>query len=813
MKPQKIYLKNFIGIKTGLNRDEIEINLTEKMNGNPLVAIVGPNGSGKTTLMDSLHPYRIMASRAKSYSPGAFSYYDNTYDDAEKRLHWEHNGVDYESVINISGTLKTKKTYAYLFTWGERNGIAEWVPVTLKDGTCSDGKTATYDTCVEAIMGTPEMFFTSAFSAQSKRALSSYTNSEIKGFLAELLKLEDIRDLGEKARFHGNKLKTSQEALGMEVVAMQGKEDERNKLSANQEALSDDASNAEEERRNGRDVVSAANQKLAEVKINDNANLELEKTRQGLRIELKKTSLIIEEVIGQGSYEKAACQEEIEKAEGKKRKVQMAHQKSMNELEEQIANSKELQKRSDEVEAAKKEVERLGIAIKEARHKLGEYENLEVGRNELTVDLAKAKGQLRTLTQEGKSCAEQLDSLKTRAELIDRVPCSGMDINATCQLLANANAAKGSIPGVVEADKNNRGEYVKLQKVVTEFNASIESLGDMRAMMDAQKDKLDVLQTELNTAQKITALEGSIENASSVILSTESQKESLNEASTASIDSFNEFITDKKAEYEKAEKKCAGDMSKYGSIANKLKTELAAMPPASDTSAVEMATNQVLLADKSLERTEHRLRDLRIELATITGQIVQLTEALRRDAYLVNQMKEVEDEIGYWTQLTKALGNNGIIALSIDDAGPTLASIANDLLASAYGPRFSVSIRTQAAKADGDLKEVFDVIVFDADTDTEKSIAIMSGGERIYINEALVRAIAIYQAQVSGQQYKCLFADESDGALDTEKKQQFIAMKRKMLALGGYDNEIFISHTPEVCDLADSTIDMQDYRL
>jgi exonuclease SbcC len=64
-----------------------------------------------------------------------------------------------------------------------------------------------------------------------------------------------------------------------------------------------------------------------------------------------------------------------------------------------------------------------------------------------------------------------------------------------------------------------------------------------------------------------------------------------------------------------------------------------------------------------------------------------------------------ETELALWTALAKALGNDGVIALCIDDAGPTLASVTNELLLGCYGPRFSVSITTQVETAKKDLKE------------------------------------------------------------------------------------------------------------
>jgi hypothetical protein len=75
------------------------------------------------------------------------------------------------------------------------------MPVRLEDGTVSDGKTQSYDRCVEAILGNPETFFTSVFSAQNRRPLASYANAEIKALMVDLLGLERIRRWeGERAR-------------------------------------------------------------------------------------------------------------------------------------------------------------------------------------------------------------------------------------------------------------------------------------------------------------------------------------------------------------------------------------------------------------------------------------------------------------------------------------------------------------------------------------------------------------------------------------------------------------------------------------
>jgi exonuclease SbcC len=82
----------------------------------------------------------------------------------------------------------------------------------------------------------------------------------------------------------------------------------------------------------------------------------------------------------------------------------------------------------------------------------------------------------------------------------------------------------------------------------------------------------------------------------------------------------------------------------------------------------------------------------------------------------------------------------------------------------------------------------------------------MSGGERVWINECLTRAVALHLAQQSQRRYGTLFCDEADGALDADRKRMFIAMKRKVLELGGYEREFFVSQTPELTAMADAVI-------
>lgn len=157
------------------------------------------------------------------------------------------------------------------------------------------------------------------------------------------------------------------------------------------------------------------------------------------------------------------------------------------------------------------------------------------------------------------------------------------------------------------------------------------------------------------------------------------------------------------------------------------------------------------------------------------------------------------------------MSHDGLIALAIDDAGPALSGLANELLLACYGPRFTVSLQTLVETGKGEQKEGFDILVHDGESDESKRIGLMSGGERTWVNECLIRAVALYLAQHTGRHYDTLFSDEVDGALDPERKRMFMAMKREVLRVGGYRREFFVSQTPELTAMADAVIDLGAY--
>lgn len=93
MQPLRLTLKGFRGIRDGLGRDEITLDLERLADGANLIAIVGANGSGKSTIMDCLTPFMGLPSRVALAGAGGFSYYDHVYlPESVKDLTWAHEG-------------------------------------------------------------------------------------------------------------------------------------------------------------------------------------------------------------------------------------------------------------------------------------------------------------------------------------------------------------------------------------------------------------------------------------------------------------------------------------------------------------------------------------------------------------------------------------------------------------------------------------------------------------------------------------------------------------------------------------------------
>ncbi len=256
MRPLGLTLEGFLGVRDGMRRESVTLDLESLPTG--LIALTGPNGAGKSTLMDNLHPYRIMPSRAAKLSVDAFSYWDHLFGaQAQKILEWEHANVRYRSTFAFRKPGKTGKA-EYFLAWRDRAGL--WQPYIAPDGTRSDGKAETYDRCVESVCGSLESFFTSAFSAQNRRPLASYSTGEMKSLLAELLHIDHLCALSAKAADVARLLAGKLDSIQRELASLAHR---RELVEATERAIASDAESIAAARRE-REGLQATAQTLGQ---------------------------------------------------------------------------------------------------------------------------------------------------------------------------------------------------------------------------------------------------------------------------------------------------------------------------------------------------------------------------------------------------------------------------------------------------------------------------------------------------------------------------------------------------------------------
>ncbi|KAI3600621.1 hypothetical protein D8I24_4379 [Cupriavidus necator H850] len=768
MRPLKLTLSGFLGVRDGMRRDKVTLDLTHLPPG--LIALVGPNGAGKTTLMDNLHPYPIMPSHASKMSADAFSYWDHLYGTrGEKDLEWEHAGKQYRSAFAFRNPGKSRKAEYYLF---EKGAAGDWVPVQVSDGTLSDGKADTYNRCIEAVLGSPEAFFTSVFSAQNRRPIASYQASEIKKLLAELLGIDHLRDISAKAGEVAKGLGRHLDALQRDLVGLSAQRERAGQLTR-EIGLTDEALAAA---RRDRDAETANGAKLLQERATLAAKQSASATTEARLRELR--------------------QRETELGT-RRRQLEADHRAAVTrtvtrrrELEQLVASRKMTLAEGPAILAAAEQRDALQMVIGQRQGELVTLQQAVTALEAQRAQHAALSTELQGLEARGKAAAQFAGSLKAQADVIDTVPCRADPMHNTCPLLAQAREAKGKLAEQVIAVRDLRASYQAKQLAMQPMAEALAGLPSQRAALSALQAALTHDHQELQRLTALAARKPMLDVAQEGLAQAERDVVALTEEEAATS------------------ARHAREVAETDGQSSAVQRELSGL-------ATEDVTGMLSTLDLRIRQSREAVvaLDARIE-ALIRQQTSLLTEYERVETVLAGQpavqgkADRLSDEIAQWKLLAKALGNDGVIALSIDDARPALTRIVNDLLLACYGPRFTIAIQTQTTLANGDKREGFEIEVHDAESDSAKNFAVMSGGQKIWINECLTRGIALYRAQDSGQSLQTLFTDEADGPLDPERKRAFMRMKREVLRQGGYEREFFISHTPDLVDEADGVIDV-----
>ncbi|RKT10570.1 exonuclease SbcC [Paraburkholderia sp. RAU2J] len=769
MRPLKLTLTGFIGVRDGMKRESVSLDLASLPAG--LIALTGPNGAGKSTIMDNLHPYRIMPSRATKLSVDGFSYWDHLYgSQALKEFEWEHGGVHYRSSFAFRKPGKTGKA-EYFLAWCDPSGT--WQPMQTGDGTVSDGKAETYDACVESVCGSLESFFTSVFSAQNRRPLASYGASEIKGLLAELLHIDHLRALSAKAGDVVKVLGRALDATHQQLVALGAK---RDRVVQIDQAIASDVQSVAAARES-REALNARS-----VTLSDQRAVLVAKQTANVDAQAR-----LRELAGRRSQIASSLQALVDDGAGDDRRFTQR----LSALRESITGHNAVIAQRDAIlgAAAARDGAQARLASLEAR--VEPMQQVIAALEAKQLELTAATSRINGLTSEGESKASLLKSLEQQASVIAAVPCAGHAMHNTCPLLAQAREADAKVPEQRISLNNLRVAFRTSRDAVDRLTPEVQQLATRRAELKTLSDEIAATRRDLQTAVDLAA------------------RKPLLDAATEGVRKASEELDTVEAEAKSVRERRQVQQESLSVQARELDAEVARLGVEDVTAVIADLDRQLTQCRDDITAADARIESLIRSQATREVERQAIASELAGFDATQSRANRISDEIASWKLLAKGLGNEGVIALTIDDAGPALTKMVNDLLLACYGMRFTVEIQTQRALASGELREGFEILVHDADIDSTKAVTVMSGGQKVWINECLTRGIALYLASNAGQPYQTLFSDESDGPLDPQRKLQFMRMKREVLRQGGYEREFFISQTPDLVAEADAVIDVE----
>lgn len=247
--------------------------------------------------------------------------------------------------------------------------------------------------------------------------------------------------------------------------------------------------------------------------------------------------------------------------------------------------------------------------------------------------------------------------------------------------------------------------------------------------------------------------------------------------------------------------------------------EVEAAGIAAELATLPAAREELAAVETKYEAAQRDYQAARERLATAKAQgdaaRRSLSDAEKRRAAREEaraSMGHRDAELADWRILERACGPDGIQALELDALAPSIAAVANRLLA-VQSPRYSVEFRTtRIAGKGGKTKQVetFEIYVLDSETGTEQEIGTLSGGESVWIKRAVYDAFAAIRAQNTGIRFLTVMQDETDGALDPEARMAYLRMMEAAHKESGRHQTLLITHSTELQAMVSQIIDVAE---
>lgn len=794
--------------------------------GRGLIALVGRNGEGKTTVLEATAAalYGRFPTRPGSlygYAHGEDAFIEAEFLNSEDRIK-----------VRFQVDAQRRSIERYLYVNGE---------------TVTTGRAREFQEQVSARFGSLDLFLAAPFAAQNKEGnFLQQDRAARKDLFAEMLMLGPLQKMSDLARAHGAE---DENALALVRATLADGRARAEQRPAIEHALAEAV--AAVERAAGR--LETAREEEASA----TATLERAKAHEprvkALRDGLATARQAVTSARDAGQKAIAAARRAAEEAGGKesaamqeaerRRKalalldpgaLEAAAKLRHTDARALLANRREsLGRVIDELPAVLAAESRLS-ALESALVALGDLERAEdaedVANNAALATVDRLRG--RTDMMKDAPCVPLpgrggwvSQDLAERIQDGRKVDIEARDFVATCPFLKDARDAKQAIaavspdPAKVKAADDAREVWASVREAIHAPDDNVV-LYDVRHWLEG----------ELRVTRAVVAKRAAVSQAQSQLVAVDAEREALDGRLRTDLAEVATAKARKESEAQAIEDDLQLALLAAGTAVRDATTRLQEANAHAEASATAAAA-QFTVASAALAEAEKDapppVAQAEVQKVAATAERQALERALRNedankakaeadlgavDAVIAGMKEQEEQEARFaqdvsdWGLLERTLGRNGVQALEIDAAGPEVSRLTNDLLLGCHSGRFSIAFETlrEKSSAPGQFSEVFDVRVYDHGA--ERAVEALSGGEKVVVGEAVGLAISIFNARKNGVRWRTLFRDETAGALHPEDAHAYVDMLRRALNVGGFDQVLFVSHSPEVWQRADARL-------
>jgi exonuclease SbcC len=749
----RLRLRGAKGIWKNQRKDEIDLDLDAY--GSGIIAVTGGNGMGKTTILENLQPFTQMLTRGDKLKDH-FRLRDSARD-----LYFtdERTGTRYWSSIRINAATASGGAEYYLFADCANIG-EEWKPLPG-----INGRKEPYEAAIAHLFGSLELYLRTAFVTQRPTKdfpdLSEASEGARKSIFRELAGLDHFEAYRMRAKLYADDAEAHSKEFSAEAHTLESTIAEKPKLIDSLQA-------------NGLRLMS----------IKDEIAVCLESGRT-LRTEYEHADAAARE-----QAEKRRQLDELETEQARLERENDVRSHIIDGTRGQADYLKSLRERLAEIDAATTEFGVLNaesqVHVEGQKQVQAEYQKSYESAAALERD---KNSRLKHAREEQTRVDREITTRQTRAAGI-HVPEGTGDTCPTCNRIHDDSSR-----AFLDRERNIAiGKRKSLEDEIETFRVNLDGMKSFAASIESEVIKYPSKPEEKDFpgTHRLKELQLITQNRPSTltkIREVESGMQKAQEARTL-YDETNKRLVDLAERITAVN--CQIVETDLQAVANQVKARLEAARDqyprlTADEAALKAQTQATEDRLSKIEETEKKIQDVREEAAKATAEAAE------------------------WRLLEKACGPDGIQALELDALSPSIAAVANDLLAGAYGTRFAVEFRTTRIGGQGSKRkqiEDFLIYILDQETGEEQEIATLSGGESVWIKRALYDAFAIIRARNTGITFLTAFQDETDGALDPEARTRYLRMLEAAHAQSGRHQTLLITHSRELQEMIAQTIDV-----